>query len=80
MVELCDQVRLYNPGLRSEVLVETGDWLNVMRVPQSCCFAPRTSSAHVYSSITSCAFAHNSRFPMPVVFFPFADHICEGEE
>jgi hypothetical protein len=39
VIALCDQVRLYNEGVRSRVLVETNYWDEVASVDKSNCFA-----------------------------------------
>jgi hypothetical protein len=39
MIALCNEVRLYNSGARSRVLVETRDWEGVVCVPRSECMA-----------------------------------------
>lgn len=39
MIALCDEVRLYNNGARTPVLVETTDWEGVVCVAGSECLA-----------------------------------------
>ena len=39
MVALCNEVRQYNEGMRSRVLIETDDWEGVSWIAKSTCFA-----------------------------------------
>jgi hypothetical protein len=45
MIALCNEVRSYNHGMRSDVLVETDDWYGVACVARSECFAHPTLAA-----------------------------------
>ena len=45
MIALCNEVRLYNYGTRSDVLVETDDWQGATRIDSSQCFVHPTLAA-----------------------------------